>query len=195
LLQLEQIIPLPETQEYVISLQNKEKEEKAVTKKKRKDGYILREFWQQVQDELNNRGFHLYDSVSAGEYFSLSKQVGWGKFAMCLGRKGYRVELYFNRDEDKKWFESMYTFKDELERAYPYSLTWQRLEDKKSSRIKHEVLYKDFLKSFREKHGRDLGEWSSREDFEARQDWFCGNIIEFYNHVSPFWEKAQKHIK
>ena len=33
LLQLEQIIPLPETQEYVISLQNKEKEEKPSPRK------------------------------------------------------------------------------------------------------------------------------------------------------------------
>ena len=195
ILQLEQIIPLPETQEYVISLQNKEKEEKAVTKKKRKDGHLLREFWQQVQDELNNRGFHLYDSVSAGEYFSFSKQVGYGKFAMCLGRKGFRVELYFNRDEDKKWFESMYQFKNELEASYPYPLIWQRLDDKKSSRIKHEVLYKDFLKTFKEKFGRDLGDWHKREDFEARRDWFCDNIIEFYNHVSPIWEKAQNQIK
>lgn len=195
LLQLEQIIPLPETQEYVISLQNKEKEEKAVTKKKRKDGHLLREFWQQVQDELNNRGFQLYDSVSAGEYFSLSKQVGWGKFAMCLGRKGFRVELYFNRDEDKKWFESMYQFKDELEASYPNSLIWQRLDDKKSSRIKHEVLYKDFLMTFKENYGRELGDWNMREDFEARRDWFCNNIIEFYNHVSPIWEKAQNQIK
>ena len=49
---------------------------------------------------------------------------------MCLGRKGFRVELYFNRDEDKKWFESMYQFKDELEASYPYNLIRKDLKIK-----------------------------------------------------------------
>lgn len=195
LLQLEQIIPLPETQEYIISLQNKEKEEKAVSKRYTKGMHLMREFWQSVKDELNSRGFNLYDSVSAGEYFSLSKQVGWGKFAMCFGQKGYRVELYFNRDADKKWFDSMWQFKDELESVYPKELTWQRLDEKKSSRIKHEMKSKVFQKAFYAKHNRPMGKWDNREDWDVQREWFCDNIIEFYNHVSPIWEKAQNQVK
>tara|TARA_B110000027_G_C16094347_1_gene290010 strand:- start:506 stop:1654 length:1149 start_codon:yes stop_codon:yes gene_type:complete len=195
LLQLEQIIPLPETQEYVISLQQKEKQEKAVSKRYSKGMHLMKDFWQTVKDELLERDFQLYESISAGEYFSLSKTEGWGKFAMCFGQKGFRVELYFNRDADKIWFDSMYQFKEELENTYPKTLVWQRLDDKKSSRLKHEMNYKVFKQQFQEMQGRPLGKWSEHEDWDVQREWFCDNIIEFYNHVSPFWKKAQNQIK
>jgi len=193
LLQIEQIIPLPETQEYVIQIQNKEKVVKALSKN-RADMSLMKEFWQSVKDELNSRGFTLYNSVSAGEYFSLSKQVGWGKFALCYGQKGYRVELYFNRDPEKVWFNAMADFKTELDTAFHNELVWQRLDDKKSSRIKLESSYKHFAKSFEQEHKRPLGSWKEGLDWEARRNWFCSNIIEFYEVMLPYWEKAQSKV-
>lgn len=192
-LQIEKIIPLPETEAHMMGLKEKKKE--ATKQSYKRDWYLLKEFWQLVKEELKSRDFTIYESVSAGQYFQLTKTVGMGKYAMCLGKKGFRVELYFNRDAEKLYFDSVYQFKDELESSYPKPLVWERLDEMKSSRIKHEKLYKTFQAEFLKKKGRQMTDWKSKEDWDVRIDWFCDNIIEFYNHVSPIWEKAQNQVK
>ena len=89
----------------------------------------------------------LYDVIiSRGKPFSIKKastdhwcdvSIGTGKAHICItlvNREGFiGVELYIN--EDKELFDYLYSQKEEIEKGLPLSLDWQRMDNKKPSRI------------------------------------------------------------
>lgn len=182
-LQIEQIIPLPETQEFIIDAREKEKEEKSKSKVTAERNAKLTDFWAQLKHELKARNFDLLDRVTPSGSFSIGSWVGNGKFAFCIGRNAIRVELYFSKDKDKKLFDSMYAQKEEIERVYPKEIDWERLETKKASRIKHEISYTDLNPNYSSFYDRD--------DWHIWIDWYADNMIEFYNALLQFWNKVK----
>ena len=138
-LQIAQIIPLPETKEFMIDAMEKELEEKSKSKKVAETETKLVEFWNKLKTELKVRKIDLLDNVSAKPYFNISTLRGRASFGFCIGRKGFRVELYIGQDEDKKLFEAMSKYKEEIETKFTLGeIEWEKLEGKKASRIKFE---------------------------------------------------------
>lgn len=182
-LQIEQIIPLPETTEYMIDAKEKEKEKKVKSKKVEESNSRLIEFWSLLKIALE-KGNHKYlDRVSSKPHYSIGFWKGRGKFCFCIGRKNFRVELYFDNDVDKTRFDAMYQYKSELENAIN-GIQWQRLDDKKASRIKLES--KDY-DSFE-------GNWEDKTIYDDVIKWYCEKMPLFYNAVYPIWEKVQKEL-
>ena len=182
-LQIEQIIPLPETQQFIIDVKEKEKEDKTKSKIVAERKALLIDFWGHLKVELENRNFDLLERVAPGGYFSIGSWVGNGKFAFCIGRNALRVELYFRKDEDKKLFNAMYDQKNEIEQAFPKTIVWEPLEDKKASRIKHEIQYQELNPEYDSFYDKDA--WN------IWINWYADNMIEFYNALLPFWNKVK----
>ena len=110
---------------------------------------------------------------------------GKGRFAMVIGRTAPRVELYFGNDPDKRNFDAMKEFQSELDEAFGGRLEWQRLEAKKASRIKYEMVDSEI---------QQMGEWRSGESRSFRVDWYVRELQKFFETVYPFLEKAQSHL-
>ena len=110
---------------------------------------------------------------------------GRGRFAMVIGRSGPRVELYFANDADKICFDAMKSHQQHLNSIFGDALKWQRLDNKKASRIKLE-LEADKLKQY--------GDWSSGSR-NYRIDWYSKQLPIFYEHVFPIWDAVQKELK
>ena len=68
-LQIEQIIPLPETAEYMIDAMEKQKEKKVKSKKVEKTKSQLISLWSKLKEELSFRKLNYLDNVSAKPYF------------------------------------------------------------------------------------------------------------------------------
>ena len=181
-LQIEQIIPLPETADFLISAKEKEREKKYVGEKAKETNAFLNKFWSQLKNELRSRGIKEFEQVRNLDrwYFGFSSQGA--KYSFALGRQLHRVEMYFYNDEDKQKIDAMYQFKDEIEQQVP-NLIWQRLEDKKASRIKLEMT-QEIKSKFR-------GKWGEDEYTEDLINWLCDSMAIFYPVLTSYWERVR----
>ena len=184
-LQIEQIIPLPETTEYMIDAKEKEKEKKVKSKKVEETKVELIEFWGLLKVALEDKNIKYLDRVMSKPYFDIGFSKWSGHFGFCIGRKMFRVELYISNDEDKKKFDALYKYKDELETILG-GLEWQRLDGKKVSRIKLETTISE-KEAF-------VGNWRDKTFDNAVINWYCEKMPLFYKAVYPFWEKVQKEL-
>ena len=85
-LQIEQIIPLPETAEYIIDAKEKLKEKKGKSKKVEQTNAELIEFWGMLKNKLEEQPNNFLERVSAGPYFSIGFWSGNAKFNYCIGK-------------------------------------------------------------------------------------------------------------
>jgi len=185
-LQVEQIIPLPETKEFMIDAKEKEKEEKEKSKAVEEGEALLVKFWGMFKQNLAEHNIDLLERVSAKPYYSTGFWKGSGLFNFCIGRHTFRVELYFQDDQDKTHFDAMMKHKDEIESSYDGTIIWERLEGKKASKIKVETP-PETLATFE-------GRFKDEKYWDLLIDWYRGTMVDFYKAIYPVWEKVQKEI-
>lgn len=185
-LQVEQIIPLPETKEFMIDVKEKEKEEKTKSKVVVETEKKLQEFWDLLKDDLKANGLDYLENTISRPKFSIKFLRGSGRFGFCMGRQGLRVELFFSNDMNKKYFDCMKKYEEEIQQPLNNLVIWERLEGKKRSRIKLEILYNDIKQSD--------SKFVSKENWDLYIQWYRESMVKFYNVVYPVWERAQKEI-
>ena len=184
-LQIEQIIPLPETNEFMIDAMEKEKEKKGKSSKVNESNKKLLDFWSQLKSELKARNLTYLDNVGSNSRYSIGFWKGSGKFCFCIGRKGIRVELYFMNDTEKKKIDGMYMFKDTIETNLQ-NIEWERLEGKKASRIKIEITPTE--------RSEFKGDWKDNSIYNDTINWYCVKMEILYNTLLPLWEKVQSEL-
>ncbi len=183
LLQIEQIIPLPETQQFMIDAKEKQKEEKGKSKVVQESEAYLLFFWRLLKSEMQSKNLHYLDKVTPRRSYGIGFWKGRAKFALVIGRNAHRVELYFNNDADKALFDGMYALKEELEAAFHGEIRWERLDNKKASRIKH-----DMPKEIED----SMPKWASSEEAATQRiEWYIKELDAFYKAVYPIWKKLQ----
>jgi hypothetical protein len=185
-LQVEQIIPLPETKQYMIDAKEKEKEEKEKSKSVEESEVSLVKFWGLLKHDLKEQNIDFLEKVGALPHYSIGFWKGHGKFAFCIGRTSFRVELYFSNDPDKKYIDAMAKYKNEIENSFKGTVIWQRLENKRASRIKHEMTPSE-MKSLQ-------GRFNEEMYWDDLIEWYREAMVRFYKVVYPVWENVQKEI-
>ena len=187
ILQIEQIIPLPETQEFMIDAKEKQKEEVVKSKVVADSEAYLVEFWSSLKVEMTKHHSHYFDNVSAKPYYNLGFWKWEGQFNLVIGKHAIRVELYFLQDENKVLFDAMQDYKEQLEGQFNPPLVWQRLENRKASRIKYEMPLEQY---------KNLPSWKGDEEGkQARIRWFIESFDHFYKVIYPVWEKVRIELK
>jgi hypothetical protein len=182
-LQVEQIIPLPETQEFMIDAREKEKEEKNKSKTVEETEARLVKFWNMLKSDLAAHQMDYTERISAKPHYSIGFWKGGGKYAYCIGRDAFRVELYFPNDATKTIIDAMDQYKDEIRKNFGEEIIFEKLEKKKASRIKYEISVKDFD-----------GRFSDESRWNDLIEWYRKAMVRFYEAVQPVWEKVQKEI-
>lgn len=139
-LNMEQIIPIKEAEDFVISMANKSREE-VDAQEQNKERYSVRlNFWQQYLKEIN-KVTSLYQNVSP----SKDNWIGAGSGMSSVGynsiatRNYIRIELYINsgdKDNNKAIFDALFAKKDTIEAEFGEPLTWERLDGNVTARIK-----------------------------------------------------------
>ena len=77
--------------------------------------------------------------------------------------------------------DSMYKHKDEIEAKFDGVITWQRLDNKRASRIKHEMPVDQFKAI--------PGKYKEKTNWQAWIDWYRVKMVEFYDVLYPILEK------
>ncbi len=185
-LQMEQIIPLPETQEFMINAKEKVKEQKNKSKVKSETEIKLTEFWASLKIHLQDNNVNYISNVAAKPHYSLGFSKESGKFSFCIGNKALRVDLVFSNDPDKILIDAMKEYDNEIQSKLNNKVIWERLEGLKTSRIKYEISYEDIDKQY---------EKSSDETWEHWVYWYKDAMVNFYKVIYPIWSKVQKKLK
>lgn len=142
-LNVEQIIPVKDTQDFVIGLADKAQDEVQTSSAEAVRSTIRREFWGEVIRVMQTKS-RLYDNISAG----VANWIGAGSgmrgvgFNFSASGKYGRAEIYIDRGdhaENKYVFDQLLAQRQSLEEAFGGSLVWERLDHRRACRIKCET--------------------------------------------------------
>lgn len=184
LLNLEQIIPTPEVEDYMIRASEKEKEAISNTKSLASRHTLRQEFWAKTLAALKSSSCRLYDNVSPSKEHWLS--CGFGitsiRYSLIFATNQARVEIVIalsNTEDNKKIFDYLYAKKEELEQRQQLELRWLRLDDYKQSRI-------EIAHSF---EGIDKSNW------EERITWLVEQVSKMEKTFKPEVDSIWKLLK
>jgi hypothetical protein len=143
LLDFDQIIPIKEAEDYIIKVASKNREELG-NQEELENRYSVRlAFWTQFLKEINQRNT-LCANISPSKDSWIG--IGIGKAGVSLSfvvtRSYARVEIYINKGsqaENKKTFDAYLEHKESIEKIFGAPLTWERMDNKVTSRIKWQL--------------------------------------------------------
>ncbi len=174
-LTIEQIIPVKEIEDFTIKMAEKAKDE-LNTQEGLKTRHKLRlDFWKQLLPLINSKS-DLFSNISPSKdnWIGAGAGISGVSYDLGISRNYARVEVYMYRssqEENKFIFDSLYSKRDEIEKITG-KLEWERLDDKKASRIKKEIQNVSLY---------------NKEDWEDMMDFMIESIIKleagFKNHL------------
>ncbi|MCA9029226.1 MAG: DUF4268 domain-containing protein, partial [Planctomycetaceae bacterium] len=140
LLDVQQVIPLPEAADYQVRLQKKAQEEQSARREDGEKKALRRKFWDGVL-ELANKTLPLHEKISSSPEAFLSATNGGIQFCYIITNKNGRVELNFKRTkaENKAIFDELFAKRVEIEAAFGGQLDWQRQDNNDLSKICSDV--------------------------------------------------------
>ena len=165
LIDLQQIIPMPEAEDYMIGMAAKESEEKSVqgTQKRREE--MRRAFWTRTLEELRSRNIARYANISPSKESWLTSATGVSgcEYQLIFYKNEARVELSLKRSkDDNKWiFDQLDRQKQEIEERFGAEFQWHRLSDNKASRICYAHPFDGF----------------NVENWPDRIEWLCEHFV------------------
>lgn len=140
LIDVQQVVPLPEAADYIIRIRDKEHK----GRQERNERSSLRwRFWQGLLEVARSKT-KLHSNISPTEYHWISTGAGIGgvSYNYVVRQHGGTVEVFFGRkdaDANKRMFEELYSHKGEIEQSFGEELSWERLDGKLGSKVAYYV--------------------------------------------------------
>lgn len=182
-LTVEQIIPTKDAEEYVISMVDKAQEEFS-TQEEVKERHNLRfEFWTKLLPMIKGQAPIFQNTNPSKDHWLSAGGTGIsGLIYNFLITKSYAaVELAISKAEtsdNKQIFDELFKFKDEITNSFGNELSWERLDNKKMSRIAY---YKEGVNVF------------VKEDWQEMADFLAVNMIKLEHSLrDPIRKVKQK---
>lgn len=165
---IEQIIPTPESKEFMIGMVAKEQEEKAADTELKNRHKLRLDFWEQTLEAFHKSSCTLFQNISPSKdhWLNAGSGVRSMPFALIFGKSEVRVEMTMGRAEKEVntfSFEFLHSRKSEIESLFGNELTWLPLPDKKACRIQYAMPV----------DGYDRANWPEMTD------WLVENMTKF----------------
>lgn len=137
-----QIIPLQEAEDYIIKIAEKQQKEVANKRLRGSRHHKRREFWTKFLEDSNKKTLLTQNLNPTDDHWI---GVGLGMSGVTLNlvvtRSYARSEIFINRGKqeiNKETFDVLEKDKGSIEKELGQNLTWERMDDKVTSRIKWE---------------------------------------------------------
>jgi hypothetical protein len=142
-LNIEQIIPTQDAEEYMIGMAEKAQDDIDSQTELKHRHVVRKEFWTKLLAEMNAKST-LFQNISPGKYHWIGAGSGIrGAGLNFVITKSYcSAELYIDRgekEENKFMYDELFNLKEQIENEFGGELLWQRLDEKRGSRIKAEM--------------------------------------------------------
>lgn len=141
-LTVEQVIPLPEAEELMIGISEKEVEEQSTERGQATRHLLRNEFWHKALDALQAANVQLYANVSPSQDHWVSAGSGMSgvHYNMIFNRDEARVEFVLStrsKDVNKALFDFLLGRQQQLQADFGAPLSWRRMDDRKVSIIEY----------------------------------------------------------
>lgn len=145
LLDVQQVIPLPEASDYQVKLREKRNEER---KSATRTEEVLRSFWTSLL-ERSRKETQLHANISPTNLNWVSAGSGFGGvgYLCVLNKHRSSLELHIDRGEqkeNKEIFDRLLADRKEIEDTFGDSLTWDRQDANRRSLVKHIIMEAGF---------------------------------------------------
>lgn len=159
-LTLDQIIPTPEEAEFRVGISEKKKEQKTAAKSQALSLELRPRFWTKTLEAMEVAGVQRYATVSPSKDHWLSCGSGMSgiSYALIFSKKEVRVEINIASSDaatNKAIFDQFYENKEAIHGRFGHKLDWQRLDDKKASRVK----FSQAVDGYNEENWEMMIEW------------------------------------
>ena len=149
-LNVEQILPIKETEAYAISISTKAQEEIEVQETLQHSHSMRLRFWESLIN-FNSAQNNLFSNISPSKDNWLGKGIGMTgvNLNLVISQKACRSELYIsrnNKEENKEFFDFFYSMKGEIEKTFGDKLKWERMDENVTSRIRYQLDGVSYLK-------------------------------------------------
>jgi Domain of unknown function (DUF4268) len=143
-LNVEQIIPTQDAEEYMIGMAEKAQDDIDSQTELKSRHIIRKEFWAKLIQLMNAKS-SLYQNISPSIYHWIGAGSGvrGAGLNFAVSKSYARAELYIdrgNKEENDFIFDELSKHKDQIEKDFPKQLAWERLEGKRACRIKAETI-------------------------------------------------------
>ncbi|MDN7899786.1 DUF4268 domain-containing protein [Burkholderia cepacia] len=139
-LTVEQVIPLPEAEELMIGISEKEVEEQSSERGQANRHQLRTEFWHLALEALRSANVDLYANVRPGKDNWLNASFGLTgvHYSMIFNRDEARVDFALgtgSQEINKALFDHLYANREHYESLYGGQLNWRRMDDNKASLV------------------------------------------------------------
>ncbi|HEX6985418.1 MAG TPA: DUF4268 domain-containing protein, partial [Planctomycetaceae bacterium] len=139
LIDVQQVIPLPEAEEYQVRIRAKEQRERVARQERSTLDSVFVPFWTELLAYARARTPLHAGSTPRTYYVSQSAKAAVSGLYLnyVIGRGAARVELgiFRSQEESKRVFDQLAAAREEIEARFGEPLDWQRLDQKKICRI------------------------------------------------------------
>lgn len=175
LIDVQQIIPIQETEEYLVQIRAKTGVERIDRAGRGPRHKIRHEFWEGLLNQINGKTA-LFSSVSPSEdnwILSGAGITGVG-FSLVIRKHDAAVQLVIEgeKEKNKLIFDSLYKNKSEIEHAFGGQLDWMRSDDLKKSYI-NKTLFNG-------------GNWNARSEWPDIQLSMIDTLVAMERAFVPF---------
>lgn len=141
-LNVEQILPTKETEDFAISMSTKAQEEIEVQETLKNRHRVRLKFWENFINFSNSKN-NLFSNNSPSKESWIGKGIGMSGVNMniVVSNSYCRSEIIINRgskEENKDLFDFLISLKESIENDFGTSLTWERMDENVTSRIKYQ---------------------------------------------------------
>lgn len=142
-LNVEQILPTKDTEDFSIGIASKAQEEVKVQDTLRNSQKIRLLFWELFIND-SNKVNKLFANISPSKDNWIGIGIGMSgvNINLVVSKNYCRSEIYINRgskEENKDLFDFLHNMRENIEHSFGGELEWERMDDKVSSRIKSEL--------------------------------------------------------
>jgi hypothetical protein len=169
------LIPLPEAKDFIV---RRERKDVRKQREARGRGEAYLPWFQLLIDALReNYQFTNARVAQPQNWYSFASGFTRVPYSVAFTQQGLRAELYIDpgeQDENKHVFDSLYSQREEIERDFGEPLSWERLEDRRASRV---GIYRETTIA------------SPPEDLDEARDWAIQKLIALKRVFNPRLEK------
>ncbi len=141
-LNVEQIIPTPESTEFMIGMVAKEAEEKNADTEQKQRHTLRLAFWERALEAFGQSNCTLYNNISPAKdhWLSAGSGVSGMPYQLIFGKNEIRVGLSLQNSQAEAnsfVFDRLETQKADVEATFGHALDWLPLPNKKACRIQY----------------------------------------------------------
>lgn len=184
LIDVQQVIPLPEAQDYMVGIREKVVKERIDRSGKSGRHQLRKDFWIGLLERISGK-IQLFDNVSASKDNWINAGSGMSGMHFTFVIRKLDAQVLFvmeaEKNRNKLAFDWLNSRRDDIEKVFGHTLTWRRADDRKHSSI---FVVLD--------HG---GIHSEKTDWPGIQDGMIETMVRLEKAISPLIPELRQHLQ